>query len=150
MSAFVGRGVAVYVSYSQDPTVVPNDYVRIGAVRNKEFGPEWDTVDATADDSPNQTRENLVTFKTFNPSLSGIARTEEDRHHDAIEDYVTNPTNDQPYAWIRVERPSKNDTIKTYDIPVILTSFRFTANYDQPTEWSLEAISNGGVTITYV
>lgn len=148
--AYTGASVVVSFSLNQDNTVVPNDYKRIGAVRSKDFGPEWETVDATADDSASQTRENLVTFKSFNPTFSGVSRQEESKNLDELEDYVIAPANDQPCGWIRIERPAKNSTTKTYDIPVIMSNFKITGNYDAVVEYNFDSISNGAVTITYV
>ncbi|MBX2848956.1 MAG: phage tail protein [Acidiferrobacterales bacterium] len=150
MPASIGRDYAVYYSYDTSRTVIPTNYFRVGSLRNKSFGVEWETVDATTDTSRNQTRENLVTFKSFNPSFSGLADDDETLKLDELEDYITNPASGQPRGWIRLERPAKNGTIKTYDIPVQSTSFNFTANYDQPAEFNFENISDGGVTITYV
>ena len=149
--AFVGRDVIVYYSTNQDNDVVPNDFVRLGAVRTKDFGPEWDTVDATADDSPNNLRENLVTFKTFNISLGGVTRTEEQKNLDVLEDYVISPANNQPCGWIRVVRPTAHggNTSKQYDVPVIFTSFRQSAPFDDLVQWTVEAPSNGSVTVSY-
>lgn len=149
--AFTGRDVIVYFSKDQDNTVVPNDFKRIGAVRNKEFGPEWDTIDVTADDSPNLQRENLVSYQSFNVSLSGVSRTEELKNQDELEDYVTDPVNDQPCGWIRVVRPTNTggNTTKVYNIPVIFTSFKQSAPYEDAVSWTLEAPSNGGVVVAY-
>ena len=150
--ANVGRDAIVFFSLNQDNTVVPNDYKRLGAIRNKEFGPEWETVDATADDSPNNTRETLVTFKTMNVSLNGVTRQEELKNQDELEDYVISPANNQPCGWIRIQRPSdvSGETVKQYDIPVLFTSFRQTAAYDDVMTWAMEAPSNGATTITYL
>ena len=150
MTATIGRDYAVYYSYDTSRTAIPTNYFRVGSLRNKSFGVEWETVDATTDTSRNQTRENLVTFKTFNPSFSGLADDSNDFDLDGLEDYVNNPPSGQPRGWVRLERPARNGTIKTYDIPVQSTSFNFTANYDQPAEFNFENLSDGGVTISYV
>lgn len=149
--AFTGRDVIAYFSLSQDNTVVPNDYVRLGSVRNKEWGPEWDTADVTADDSPELQRENLVTFQSNNISLSGISRTEEIKNQDELEDYINDPINNQPCGWIRLVRPSnyQGATTKIYDIPVQFTSFRQTGPYEDGVSWTLEAPSNGKTVINY-
>jgi len=47
---YTGQEVAFEISYNQSKTVVPTDFVRVGAVRNKECGVEWEDVDATAED----------------------------------------------------------------------------------------------------
>jgi predicted secreted protein len=146
--AFVGRDIVVSFSLNQSTTVVPNDFKRLGAVRGKEFGPEWDTIDVTADDSPQNLRENLATFVKFDVSLDGISREEEIKNQDEIEDYVISPTNDQPCGWLRIVRPSKAGT-KTFDVPVIFTNFRTTGPYDDGVTWSMDSISNGAITTTY-
>lgn len=150
MSTFIGRDCAIYYSLDTDRETAPDDYTRLGSMRNKSFGPEWETVDATTDTSREQTRENLVTFKSFNPSLSGLVDDSAIYDHDALEDYATSPESGQPRGWIRVERPAKNDTVKTYDIPVQFTSFGITANYDSPAEFSIECLSDGAAQISYV
>ncbi len=149
--AYVGRDILVRYSLDSSTTVIPTDFVRLGAVRNKEFGSEWDTVDTTADDSPNFTKENLATFQAFNTSLSGVSRGEEIRNQDALEDHVAVPpaeSNNQPCGWIQIVRPSRGST-KTYTVPVLFNSFRITGPYDDAATWAMEALSNGLVTITY-
>jgi hypothetical protein len=144
--AYVGRDVVVYISYNQDQSAIPNDFTRI---RNKEFGAEWEDVDATADDSPDFTRENLVTFKSFPVTLDGVSRQEESKGLDTLEDYVINPPNGQPCGWLKIVRPSKNSQNKTYYVPMIFTSFKTTSAYDDVVKWNMDSKSNGAVSIEY-
>ena len=149
--AYTGRDVIVSFSLNQDPTVVPNDFKRLGAVRGKDFGTEWETTDVTADDSPNLQKENLVTFKSFPITLDGISREEETKNQDELEDYTIVPTNDQPCGWLQIVRPSASggNTLKTYQVPVIFTQFKIGAAYDAGVTFNLESMSNGAVVITY-
>ena len=103
--AYVGRDIAVFYSLSQDNTTVPSDYVPLGYVRNKEFGPEWETVDTTADSSPGQSRERLVTYKSEDVSLAGISRQDEVQNQERLLQYVETPTNGQPCGWVRTYCP---------------------------------------------
>lgn len=149
--AYAGRSVTVAYSLSQDNTTVPNDFVLLGAVRNHEWGPEWDTIDATAADSPNLQRETLTSYQSFNVSLNGVSRTEEIKAQDDLEDYITIPANDQPCGWVQITRPSNENgaAAKIYYIPVIFQSFRISAPYEDVTTWTLEAPSNGRVVTEY-
>jgi hypothetical protein len=150
MSAQIGRDYAVSYSFDTDRITPPSDFVRLGSLRNKSFGPEWETVDATTDTSRDQTRENLVTFKAFNPELSGLVDTDATYNHDTLEDYVISPDDGQPRGWIRIERPTTGGQIKTYDIPVLFTSFSIAANYDAVVEFTLSCLSDGATVISYV
>lgn len=151
MSAYTGRDVIVSFSLNQDPLVVPGDFKRLGAVRGKDFGVEWETTDVTADDSPNLQKENLVTFKSFPITLDGISRDEETKNQDELEDYTLLPTNDQPFGWLQIVRPStvSGNTLKTYQVPVIFSQFKIGAPYDAGVTFNLEAASNGAVVVTY-
>ena len=105
--AYVGREVAVEYSLNQSTTVIPSDFVVLGAMRAKSFGNEWDTIDVTADNSPGNTRQNLATYKTFNPSGSGISHGDDALNQDALELYVNAPTNGQPCGWIRITQTNR-------------------------------------------
>jgi len=149
--AYLGRDIAVYYSLSTS-TTPPVDHVRLGMVRGKEFGPEWDTVDATADTSPGQIRQYLATFKNFNPSFDGVSSLDDADNQDALESHINAPpvaSNSQPCGWIKIVRPRAGTSVtRVYDVPVLFTSFRITGAYDDVSTWSMDTQSTGSVTIT--
>lgn len=147
----VGRDIAIYYSTNQDSSAVPSDFVRLGSIRDRSFGPEWDTVDATADTTEGDVREYLVTYKNFNPSLSGVVSNRDTDNQKALELYVNNPTNSQPCGWLRIVRPISATENRVYEIFVIFTSYSIDATYDDVATFSLDTLNSGaGVIITDV
>lgn len=147
----VGRSVVVNYSLSQDRNNVPNDFVRLGAIRDKSWGPEWETVDSTADTSAGDIREFLVTYKTFNPSFSGVVSNDDTDNQKALELYINNPTGGQPCGWLQIIRPVSATQNRVYEIFVIFTSYSIEATYDDVMTFSLDTQNSGGnVTITDV
>lgn len=148
---FVGRDIAIYYSTNQDGSAVPTDFVRLGSVRDRSFGPEWDTVDATADTSVGDVREFLVTYKQFNPSFSGVVSNKDADNQKALELYINNPANSQPCGWVRIVRPLSGTQNRVYEIFVIFTSYTIDATYDDVSTFSMETLNSGaGVVITDV
>lgn len=145
---YIGRDVIV--SYSTDDSATaPTTFERLGMVRDKEFGPEWETVDSTADTSPGQTRTYLTTFKNFNPSFSGVSSLDEaTNNQEALEMHINNPAGGKPTGWLKIERPISGDKVRSYVLPVIFSSFKLTGGYDAVVTWSLDTMSTGAVTIT--
>jgi len=148
-NAFVGRDVVVYYSTSTSETV-PNDFVRLGAVRDKSFGVEWETVDSTADTTVGNIRTNLVTFAAFNPEFSGVTSTKDSDNLDDLEKYVLENAASQPMGWLRLVRPKSSSETRTYELPVIFTSFTLEGTYDDVSTWSLATMAIGSVAITDV
>ena len=147
--AFVGRSVLLYWSDDPSTTVVPDDadFMRLGGIRGKEYGPEWETADATSDTSPDFTRENLVTFKNNNISLNGVIRQESSSNQLELQDFIDSPpdaNNNQPCGWLRIVEPIEGDNeFRQTSVPVIFTSWRKSAPHDDVATWTLEALSNG-------
>lgn len=144
---YTGQEVAFEISYDQSKTVVPTDFVRVGAVRNKEFGVEWEDVDATADDSDGGFREYLATFKSFPVTLSGVSRVEESKNQKDMETFVLNPPNNTPRGWAKFTRPLGDGTLRTYAFPCMFTSYKLTAGYDTVVEWNCDAKATGNVVV---
>lgn len=145
---YTGQEVAFEISYSQSKTVVPTDFVRVAAVRNKEFGVGWEDVDATADTSDGLFREYLATFKSFPVTLSGVSRVEETANQKEMESFVINPPNNTPRGWAKFTRPVADGTLRTYTFPCFFSNYRITAQYDGVVEWNCDAKATGNVTIT--
>lgn len=152
---YVGRDVVVeFVPECSDAEPV-SGWLRLGALRGKGLETSWDTTDVTADDSPDNQTEELVTFVSTSLSLDGISRGAEIANQDVLEDYVNNAANVarfQPRGWVRVTRPSayQGATSKIYTFPCLFTSFSIDAPYDGGVTYSSEATSQGRVAITYV
>ena len=148
---FVGRSITAFYSLSQDRDNVPNDFVRLGSLRDKSFGPEWETVDSTADTSAGDVREYLVTYKNFNPSLSGVVSNDDADNQKALEIHINNPPNSQPCGWLRLVRPLSATQNRVYEIFVVFTSYAIESTYDDVVTFSMDTLNSGaGVIITDV
>lgn len=147
-------GVAVGIYYSIGPVKPIDDagWTRLGMARGKEFGSEWETVDSTADTSPAQVRTNLVTFKKFEVPTDGVLSIDEMNGHDELEMHVNQPSGLQPDGWVKVVRPKSpvggTDQIRKYVLPVVFTSFKISAPYDDVVTWNMAVLPTGGVEIT--
>src|SRR5690606_5704026 len=72
---FVGRtAILAYAIGCGDRMPAAADWKRLGAMRAKEQTIEWETTDATADDSIGALRENLATFQTLSVSGDGVLK----------------------------------------------------------------------------
>lgn len=152
---YVGRDVVVEVYLDCTETAPTSGWLRLGALRGKGLETSWDTTDVTADDSPANQTEELVTFVNTTLSLDGISRGAEVANQDALEDYVNNAAgaaNFQPRGWVRVTRPSQKggNSSKVYTFPCLFTSFSIDAPYDGGVTYSSEVTSQGAVDIQYV
>ncbi|EMC7989816.1 immunoglobulin domain-containing protein [Salmonella enterica] len=144
--AFTGRDVVVYYAISC-PEVQPSngDYIRLGMMRGKTTGAEWETADATADMSAAFTQENLVTYKNISFSGDGVTRKEDVYAQNALKRHVYNPpaeTSNQPYVWLKIISP--NDITEG---PFMVTSWQDEAPHDDVATWSIEASSAGSVDV---
>lgn len=147
MSAFVGRDVVVEFAIGVETTApAAGAYKRLGMMRTKEFGVEWEKIDTTADQSPNFTKTSLVTFKSVSFSGDGVSYDDETYNQAEMESHVHNPgsaTFNQPKVWLRITFP---DAVFTG--PYIATKFSRSAPHSDAVTWSFEAESNGAVTKT--
>lgn len=144
--AFTGRDVVVYYAISC-PEVQPSngDYTRLGMMRGKTTGAEWETANATADMSAAFTQENLVTYKNISFSGDGVTRKEDVYAQNALKRHVYNPpaeTSNQPYVWLKIISP--NDITEG---PFMVTSWQDEAPHDDVATWSIEASSAGSVDV---
>lgn len=149
MTAFVGRDVLVEFAIGVE-TADPNTltFKTLGMMRGKELNATWDTVDTTADKSPNFTRTSLVTFKAVEFSGDGVSYTDDVYNQIEFEQHVVNPpvsTAYQPKVWLRVTYPNK-----VYQGPFIVASFGNSNAYDAESTWSISANSNGDVALTVI
>lgn len=151
---YTGRDVVVEFSTTCGNSI-PTDFRRLGALRGKSLSAEWDTTDVTADDSPGNNTEQLVTYINRNVDLDGISRRDEIKNQDFLEDYVNNvagESNFQPDGWIRLTRPSSANggTSKVYTFPVVFISFSIDAPYDGGVTYSCAVLGQGDLTVQYV
>lgn len=146
MSKDTGRNVLIKVAIgkpSDDPAGLT--FVRVGAMRGKSIEFNWETADATADDSDDYTKEALVTFKDVKISGDGVYNDDDATNQEMLEDHILTPgpaTNGQPYAWVQWVYPNG----KTFQGPFLFTSWKIDAPYSDVMTFSVEASSAGAVT----
>ncbi|MFA5489618.1 MAG: phage tail tube protein [Candidimonas sp.] len=136
---FVGRDVVMeYFIGCGDELPGANDWKRFGSMRTKEFTLEWETTDATADDSIGALRENLATFQTLSISGDGVVKAAGSGAANLIEltKHVANPaaTSGQPVAWVRMTFPDL-----TFTAFMIVTNMSRSAPFDDVVTYSFEA-----------
>lgn len=116
----------------------PAKWKRFSAMRTKEFTLEWETVDATADDSIGSLRENIASFQTLSISGDGTAKASGKGFENLVEltKHVANPaaTDGQPVVWMRMTFPDI-----TFTAFMLLSSMSRSAPYDDLVTYSMEA-----------
>ncbi|HGN1708005.1 immunoglobulin domain-containing protein [Providencia manganoxydans] len=143
--AFTGRDVVVYYAIAcPENKPSPSDYKRLGMMRGKSTSSEWETVDATADQSPQNTQESLVTYKNVTFSGDGVSRKEAIYGQRELKRHQYNPveTSGQPYVWFKIVSP-----IDITEGCFLVPTWSDESPHDDVATWSLEANSAGGVDI---
>jgi predicted secreted protein len=135
----VGRNVILEYSIGcGDRIPSEGEWQRVSAMRNKELSIEWETTDATADDSVGALRENLATYQTMSISGSGTLKVGGAGYAPLLEltKHVISPaaTDGQPVAWVRLTFPDL-----TFTAFMIITNCGRTAPHDNIVEYSFEA-----------
>lgn len=136
---FVGRvAILEYAIGCGDVMPAAADWKRLGAMRAKELTIEWETTDATADDSIGALRENLATFQTLSVSGDGVLKVAGAGAAAliALTKHVIKPeaTGGEPVAWIRLTFPDL-----TFTFFSIVTNMSRSAPYDDAATYSFEA-----------
>lgn len=136
---YVGRTVVLdYAIGCGDALPADADWERFGSLRTKEFNLQWETTDATADDSISALRENLATFQTLEISGDGVCKASGTGSAALIEltKHVANPaaTAGQPVAWMRMTFPDI-----TFTAFMLISSLARSAPYDDVVTFSLAA-----------
>lgn len=136
---FVGRtAILEYAIGCGDAMPADADWKRLGAMRAKELTIEWETTDATADDSIGALRENLATFQTLSVSGDGVLKVAGTGAAAliALTKHVVKPeaTGGEPVAWIRLTFPDL-----TFTFFAIVTNMSRSAPYDDVATYSFEA-----------
>lgn len=147
---FLGKNIVVYVNLGASSTLPTTGWVRWGACRDKEIGPELDTVDSTHDTSQGNYRSYLTTFATNDISLSGVTSTDAANNLDTIEKYVLDAISagTPPEAWIRMVRPKSGGANRTYEFPVMIKNLKITGTYDDVATWSSDISGTGKIITT--
>ncbi|EPJ4168857.1 phage tail tube protein [Citrobacter freundii] len=144
--AFTGRDVAVFYAIAcPDAQPAAGDYKRLGMMRGKTTGVEWETADATGDQSSAFTQENVVTYKNVSFSGDGVSRKEQIYGQKEIKRHVYNPSSDtsnQPYVWLKIVSP-----IDITEGPFLVSSWQDEDPHDDVATWSIEASSAGNVDV---
>jgi predicted secreted protein len=148
MSAFTGRDVVVNFSIADESAVASGlTFKRLGMLRAKSVKTSWDTVDTTADQSPNFTKTNLVTFKAVEFSGDGVSYTDALYNQAEFKAQVINPsaaTGNQPKVWLQIIDPDGSK----YEGPFIVSEWSDDRPYSDTATWSITAMSNGDVAFT--
>lgn len=139
LDKYVGREVAAeFFIGCGDVRPAPGDWLPIGSLRDKGLSTEWDTVDATADDSLGSFRANLATYQTLSLSVSGVCKRADGTasNQTALTKHVFIPslTGGQPVAWFRLTYP--DITVEAF---MLISSLERTGTYDDLVTFSLEA-----------
>jgi predicted secreted protein len=147
MAAYTGRDVLIEFAIADENAIVGGlTFKTLGMMRDKGLNVSWDTVDTTADKSPQFTKTNLVTFKQVEFSGSGVSYTDAVHNQSELKAHIYNPgstTANQPKAWIRQTAP---DGVTVG--PFIFTKWDSSAPHADAVTWQTSAMSNGAVTFT--
>lgn len=147
MPAFVGRDVTVEFAIADENAAIGSlSWQPLGMMRGKTLNSSWEIADTTADDSPQFTKTQLVTFKSVEFSGDGVTYTDAAFNQSTFKAHVINPgagTGNQPKAWFRLTAP---DGVTVG--PFIVTEWNEERPYADAATWSIGAMSNGAVTFT--
>lgn len=148
MGAFTGRDVLVEFAIA-DETMLSSalTYARLGMMRGKTMKTSWDTVDTTADQSPDFTKTSLVTFKSMEFSGDGVSYDDAIYNQNTLKGHVISPgveTANQPKVWFRMTDPDGGK----YEGPFIVAEWSDERPYADAATWSISASSNGAVKFT--
>ena len=153
--AFLGRDVPVYIALqaTKPTTAAATQYIRWGGCRDRSWGPELDTVDATSDTSSGVYRQSLPTYATNQPELSGVLTKVLSDNLDDIEDYLNDKTNagESAEVWVKVFRPCSKELTpyKYFEFPANLTKFMTSATYDDIVTWEASLEGTGPIDSGY-
>jgi predicted secreted protein len=144
MTAFTGRDVLIeYAIADENASYAGLTFKTLGMMRGKGIKVSWDTVDTTADKSPQFTKTNLVTFKSAEFSGDGVSYTDAVYNQAELKAHVISPgvaTANQPKAWVRQTSP---DGV-IYG-PFIFSEWSSDSPFSDAVTWSTSAMSNGAI-----
>lgn len=139
LQKFVGRDVVLeYAIGCPDTLPLPGEWKQLGSMRTKDMTLEWETTDATADDSIGSLRENLATFQSFSVSGDGVVKASGTGAQNLIDltKHVANPTstNGQPFIWARLTFVDL-----TFTCFMIVSNMSRSAPFDDVVTYTFEA-----------
>lgn len=138
---YTGRDVVLEYSIGcGDELPVEADWKRLGSMRTKEFNLEWESADATADDTIGSLRENIATFQSLGITGDGTltnSGVSADNLKEITKHFV-NPiaTVGEPNAWFRMTFPDL-----TFVAYMMMSNMSRSAPYDDVATYSFEASS---------
>lgn len=137
--SFLGRDTSLeYFIGCGDVAPLESQWKFIGALRSNSLSGEYDTVDATADDSAGAIREMLATYKSVTISSDGVAKRTDSATVNQTEllmhFYNPTATGGQPVVWLR--RTDPRVTVIGY---FLLSTYDLEAPYDEIATFSIEA-----------
>lgn len=138
---FTGKSVVLeYFIGCGDALPLEADWKRLGSMRTKEFNLEWESADATADDTVGNLRENIATFQSLSITGDGTLKNSGLGAANLIEmtKHVANPiaTSGEPNAWFRMTFPDL-----TFVAYMMVSNMSRSAPYDDIATYSFEASS---------
>lgn len=149
MTAMVGRDTVVEFWIAPETADVSAAvWKTLGMMRSKSLSDKWETIDTTADKSPDFTKTSLVSFKAVSFSGDGVTYTEDMYNQDEFSSNVcTVPANkaNAGKVWLRISNANK---VRTG--PFIVTEWSEEMPYDGACTWSISAESNGQVKVQLV
>jgi predicted secreted protein len=122
-----------------------SQYRRLGMMRGKTTGVEWETADATADQSAAYTQENLVTYKNVSFSGDGVSRKESHLRPERNEASCLQPARRNQQPALRVAE--NHLAVRYHEGPFLVTSWQDESPHDDVATWSIEASSAGLVDV---
>lgn len=147
--AHVGRDTTIEYAIGLETAVEASlTYISLGMTRDRSFDDAWDTVDVTADKSPNFTKQYLVTFKDVSVKLSGVSYGDAVYNQLALKAHIVSPplsTNYQPKLWLRFTTPTH-----VRSGPVIASKMSEAEPYADGGTWDMEFMSNGAFSFALI
>lgn len=136
---YKGKDVPLYFFIGcEDVRPADNQFKRLGALRGKEIGVSWDSIDATADDSVGSLRENIASYQSLTISGDAVCKNSGVGAAEAKEfaKHVINPvaTGGEPFVWLKIVFP--DITITAY---MMMSNYSRSATYDDLVTWAFEA-----------
>lgn len=134
---YTGRTVIVRIQEGcGDVLPAPLLWKILGSMRQKELTLEWETSDATADDSIGSLRENITTFLNASITGDGVCKAE-GLGADTLKwltKHVAAPVGGEPVAWVQIIYPDL-----TFTFFANVTNCGRSGAYDDVVTWSFEA-----------
>lgn len=132
---YTGRDVVLeYVIGCGDTIPSESEWKRLASMRTKDFTVDWDSADATADDSIGALRENLPTFQSLTMSGDGTAKASDPNQVEFAKHAIKpDATGGKPYVWLRQTFPDL-----TFIAFTMISSYSRSAPYDDVVTFSIE------------